>query len=125
MMRKIQLGLAALGAFALFALALWAGGDAKLVVARDSGGIDAGRLMSQIATPFAGTRSDNATAVAQAKARGNGKNKSARTDGNPKSTPRSQAPGSRFGDGVPRGSYRSAPPRDHDVTRGSHADSGA
>ena len=52
MMRKIRSGLAALGAFVLFALALWAGGDAKLVVARDASGIDAGRLMSQIATPF-------------------------------------------------------------------------
>ena len=32
---------------------MWAGGDAKLVVARDAAsGIDAGHLMSQIATPF-------------------------------------------------------------------------
>ena len=129
MMRKIQLGLAAIGAFALFALALWAGGDTKLVVARDTSGVDAGRLMSQIATPFAAAKDDAATTVAQVKAPGSGNDKAAKrgaaTSGNAKRKPQTRTPGSYFVDGVPRGSFDDEPQRKEDVTRGSHADGGA
>ena len=129
MMRRVQLGLAAIGAFALFALALWAGGETKLVVARDTSSADLGRLMSQIATPFAATRSDASANLAQAKARDGetAKTPAARgaTSNRAKSTPGSRSPGGTTVDGVRRGSHRGGPGRNEDVTRGSHADGGA
>lgn len=130
MTRKIHLGLAIIGAFALFALALRAGGDTGLTVAQDRSGADAGRLMSQIATPSPATRNDASTTVAQARTPGAGKattaDKKAATSRKANSATRTPtSPGGNFIGGVPRGSFDDEPRRDQDATRGSHADGGA
>ncbi len=134
---KIRLAYAALGALALFALTLSAGGETTRARAPDRP-VDwptrtletntAGGLHHD-GTDRTTTRDTPAARLAQPKKPGSARvrpprKKTGRTGGAGSRATSPSSPGDMFIDGVPRGSFE-APPAKNDAKRGSHAGDGA